>query len=266
MTPSAHSCDVKVAMLPDDVTTIAEVLQEQGYVTGGLPNNINVTRSFDFQQGFDWFQYQAPAYIAGATESSSQLSMYNVVRKIRDRLTDGRKRIEDYYQPADVVLGTLRNSSRRIKNSVGLAFVYLMEPHDPYFERPFTGKGVGRAEMEFPPKELEASIRKAYQQEITHMDGDLGRFFRWLKSEGLYDNTTIVITSDHGEEFLEHGGWWHGTTLYDEQLHVPLIVKLPNSQWAGTRAMASPSDGYGGDARCTRRSGCADGMAGRRPV
>jgi arylsulfatase A-like enzyme len=235
MTPSAHSCDVKVAMLPDDVTTIAEVLQEQGYVTGGLPNNINVTRSFNFQQGFDWFQYQAPAYIAGATESSSQLSMYNVVRKIRDRLTDGRKRIEDYYQPADVVLGNTQKFISANKEQRWFGFVHLMEPHDPYFERPFTGKGVGRAEMEFPPKELEASIRKAYQQEITHMDGDLGRFFKWLKSEGLYDNTTIVITSDHGEEFLEHGGWWHGTTLYDEQLHVPLIVKLPNSQWAGTR-------------------------------
>ena len=235
MTPSGHSCDVKVAMLPDDVTTIAEVLQEQGYVTGGLPNNINVTRSFNFQQGFDWFQYQAPAYIAGATESSSQLSMYNVVRKIRDRLTGGKKRIEDYYQPADVVLDNTKTFISANKQQRWFGFVHLMEPHDPYFERPFTGEGVGRAEMEFPPKELEASIRKAYQQEITHMDGDLGRFFDWMKAEGLYDNTTIVITSDHGEEFLEHGGWWHGTTLYDEQLHVPLIVKLPDSKWAGAR-------------------------------
>ena len=235
MTPSGHSCDVKVAMLPDDVTTIAEVLQDKGYVTGGLPNNINVTRSFNFQQGFDWFQYQAPAYIAGATESSSQLSMYNVVRKIRDRLTGGKKRIEDYYQPADVVLGNAKRFISANKAQRWFSFVHLMEPHDPYFERPFTGKGVGRAEMEFPPKELEASIRKAYQQEITAMDGDLGRFFEWLKAEDLYDNTTIVITSDHGEEFLEHGGWWHGTTLYDEQLHVPLIVKLPNGKWGGTR-------------------------------
>ena len=54
-------------MLPDDVTTIAEVLKGQGYVTAGLPNNIHVTRSFNFQQGFDWFDYQAPDYIAGAT-------------------------------------------------------------------------------------------------------------------------------------------------------------------------------------------------------
>ena len=235
MTPSAHSCDVKVAMLPDDVTTIAEVLQEQGYVTGGLPNNINVTRSFNFQQGFDWFDYQAPAYIAGATESSSQLSMYNVVRKLRDRLTGGKKRVEDYYQPADVVLGNAEEFITANKDKRWFAFVHLMEPHDPYFERPFTGEGVGRAEMENPPPELEGAIRKAYQQEITWMDNEMGRFFEWMKAEGLYDNTVVVITSDHGEEFLEHGGWWHGTTLYDEQLHVPLIVKLPDSRWGGTR-------------------------------
>ncbi len=44
---------------------------------------------------------------------------------------------------------------------------------------------------------------------------------------------TIVITSDHGEEFMEHGGYWHGTTLYDEQLHVPLLVKFPGRAMAG---------------------------------
>jgi arylsulfatase A-like enzyme len=235
MTPSAHSCDVKVAMLPDDVTTIAEVLQEKGYITGGLPNNINVTRSFNFQQGFDWFDYQAPAYIAGATESSSQLSMYNVVRKVRDRLTGGKKRVEDYYQPADVVLGEVKRFATVNKERRWFTFAHLMEPHDPYFERPFTGEGIGRAEMESPPAELAPAMRKAYQQEITWMDVELGKFFDWMKSEGLYDNTVIIITSDHGEEFLEHDGWWHGTTLYDEQLHVPLIVKLADNRWAGTR-------------------------------
>ena len=72
MVPTSHTCDAKVDMLPDEVMTIAELLKGEGYVTGGLPNNINVTRSFNFQQGFDWFDYQAPDYIAGATETASQ--------------------------------------------------------------------------------------------------------------------------------------------------------------------------------------------------
>jgi arylsulfatase A-like enzyme len=235
MVPTSHTCDAKVDMLPDDVMTIAEILQNQGYVTGGLPNNINVTRSFNFQQGFDWFDYQAPDYIAGATETASQLSMYNVVRKVRDRLAGEAKRVEDYYQPSDVVLGNAQEFMGANKDRRFFMWAHLMEPHDPYFERPFNGNGIGRAEMEHPPAELKDRIVQSYTEEITWMDVELGKFFGWMKAEGIYDNTVIIITADHGEEFLEHGGWWHGTTLYDEQVHLPLIVKLPGSKWSGTR-------------------------------
>ena len=51
----------------------------------------------------------------------------------------------------------------------------------------------------------------------------VGRVVAYLKESGQYDNTLIVFTSDHGEEFFEHGGWWHGLTLYEEQIHVPFI-------------------------------------------
>ncbi len=55
-----------------------------------------------------------------------------------------------------------------------------------------------------------------------------------LRRRGLYDDMMIVVTADHGEELGEHGGFWHGTTLYDEQVHVPLFVKLPGNERAGT--------------------------------
>ena len=58
-----------------------------------------------------------------------------------------------------------------------------------------------------------------------YLDEQIGRLVDELKRRGLYDKTLIVLTADHGEEFHEHGGWWHGTTLYDEQIGVPLIVK-----------------------------------------
>jgi arylsulfatase A-like enzyme len=51
----------------------------------------------------------------------------------------------------------------------------------------------------------------------------------------LYDRSTIVLTADHGEEFREHGGWWHGTTLYEEAVHVPLIIKRAGSANSGER-------------------------------
>ena len=56
----------------------------------------------------------------------------------------------------------------------------------------------------------------------------------YLKELGIYDNTLIIITSDHGEEFYEHNGWLHSNTLYEEILRVPLLIKFPNSEFKGT--------------------------------
>lgn len=72
-------------------------------------------------------------------------------------------------------------------------------------------------------------FRRSYNYEVEQMDKAVGDLIAGLKERGLYDNSIIVFTSDHGEEFCEHGGWWHGLSLYDEQIAVPLIVKLPGN-------------------------------------
>ena len=74
-----------------------------------------------------------------------------------------------------------------------------------------------------------------YGGEVTYMDTQLAQFLAWMEESGAYDDTVIVLTADHGEEFNEHGGFWHGVTLYEEQIHVPLVVKLPESRLAGSR-------------------------------
>lgn len=66
-----------------------------------------------------------------------------------------------------------------------------------------------------------------YDGEIAHTDAEFGRLVAALRERGTYDDTLIIVTADHGEEFWEHGGIGHGYTLYNEQLHVPLMVKLP---------------------------------------
>ncbi len=73
-----------------------------------------------------------------------------------------------------------------------------------------------------------------YDGEISYWDEHFGNLVQELKDTGLYEDTTIIITADHGEEFHEHGGFWHGTTLYDEQVRVPLFVKLPGNRRGGT--------------------------------
>ena len=237
MLPSSHNCVLKAEQLPDDVETLAEQHQAHGYVTGGMPNNINVTKSFNFQQGFDWFEYQSPSYIAGATESAAQLSMYNVLRKARDKAAGDSRRVEDYYQPAESVFVNAKSfvSANREAGNKYLLVVHLMEAHDPYFKHPYDGYAVGRAWHPNPDPSEADELRGLYQGEVKHMDEEVGKFFGWLKEQGAYDDSLVLVTADHGEEFYEHEGWWHGITLYDEQIHVPLLMKLPQGELAGSR-------------------------------
>jgi arylsulfatase A-like enzyme len=73
-----------------------------------------------------------------------------------------------------------------------------------------------------------------YDAQIRAMDDGFGELVAYLKQQGLYDATTIVFTSDHGEEFGEHGRiGWHSHTLYDELLRVPLLIKYPHGAHAG---------------------------------
>lgn len=74
-----------------------------------------------------------------------------------------------------------------------------------------------------------------YNAEIYEMDNMISRLFSALRQSALQENTIIIFTSDHGEEFLEHGGFGHGHTLYNELLHVPLIILNPRFEKGGMR-------------------------------
>lgn len=233
LSPSTHTCELKNSALPSMVKTLAEVMQDAGYVTGGLPNNANVTGAQGFGQGFDWFPYN-PEYPLGAAESTYALSMYSLVRKVWTHI-DTKKRVEEYYQPAEKQLARASEFIAANQGSRYFLFVHLMEPHDPYFTHPWTGEAYGRAEHPNPDPGLLPKLKAMYAGEVSHADAEIGTFLASLKADGRYDDALIIVTADHGEEFLEHGGWWHGTTLYDEQIRVPLLVKLPGKARAGTR-------------------------------
>lgn len=241
--PSGHNADTKASRLSDDNVLWSEVLRDNGVVTGALADNINVTSTFGFDQGFDSFVYEAPAYPWLATESVFGLSVYKLVHKLTERVFAGHKVVEAYYQPADVVYADARAFIEANSDSRWALYVHAMEPHDPYFEHPsltgdgpdYNGVGYARVEHEHPDPADTEYLKQRYRQEVEFYDLELGRFLDWLRETGRYDDLFIVLIADHGEEFHEHGGFWHGTTLYDELLHVPLIVKLPGNERAGTR-------------------------------
>jgi arylsulfatase A-like enzyme len=70
-------------------------------------------------------------------------------------------------------------------------------------------------------------VRRLYADEVRYVDAAVGRVLDALEAGGLAADTLVVITSDHGEEFLEHGNYYHGQSLYNELLHVPLILVGP---------------------------------------
>lgn len=73
-----------------------------------------------------------------------------------------------------------------------------------------------------------------YDASIRYVDGEIGRLLDALAKSGRLDDTLVVVSADHGEEFWEHGRFFHGQSLYDELLHVPLLVRLPGGAKAGT--------------------------------
>lgn len=96
-------------------------------------------------------------------------------------------------------------------------FLHLYEPHTPYT----------------PPEPFFSRYASKYDGEIATADSIVGDFLSFLKSRGLYDKAIIVFVSDHGEGLSEHGDPEHGIFLYREEIHVPLVVKLPKSARAG---------------------------------
>jgi choline-sulfatase len=99
-------------------------------------------------------------------------------------------------------------------------WVHLYDPHDPYD----------------PPEPFKSKYAAApYDGEIAYVDSALGNFFAGLKAAGLYDSSVIAVVADHGEAFGEHGEESHGFFLYDETVHVPLLIKLPAGRTTDAR-------------------------------
>jgi hypothetical protein len=84
------------------------------------------------------------------------------------------------------------------------------------------------------PEDRERLVAQ-YDGEIAYGDVEFGRFLDELRARGLYERALVVFLADHGEEFLDHGQWLHGRSVFDELVRVPLVVKLPGSRHAGTR-------------------------------
>jgi arylsulfatase A-like enzyme len=200
--------------------TIAEMLQAKRYATGAaIANSVIYLKDAGFDRGFDYF-----AGLHGEEDRPSKLVEASVVVDAALAWVDARRGLPTFL------------------------YVHTMDPHVPYqppppFDRKFPPHptsdhpGVDPRTDYKEAQDLEYLIAQ-YDGDIAYGDQEFGRFCRGLKARGLYDRALIVFLGDHGEEFLDHGKWLHGRSVFDELVRIPLIVKFPGQNNAGRRVAA----------------------------
>ena len=140
------------------------------------------------------------------------------------------------------------------KNHEFFAYIHYLDLHDPYRPKPpydtmygvysnvYSGIdlknwGTYLIDIRESKRKLEENdveqLKAYYDGQLTYIDSQIGLLLDELKKLGLYDNTLIILTADHGDGFMEHGFISHSYKPYDELLRVPLIIKFPNSQFGG---------------------------------
>lgn len=113
----------------------------------------------------------------------------------------------------------------------GEEFLATLNPNP---QRRRMGNFINNAQFNAKVPEIERrTMEELYDAEVLQFDHFFGEFIKYLKLAGIYDQSLIVLISDHGEEFGEHGGWFHGHSLYREVSQVPFLIKFPESLYAG---------------------------------
>jgi arylsulfatase A-like enzyme len=218
------SPDMTSFAIPDQIEPLPELLGRLGYQTGGFIGNPSLHAGAGFGRGFRTF-FAPPADIEWMKKHADTLNLHAVpwLRAHQDRPF--------------------------------FAYVHYIDPHDPYqnpdmdrfggrspfmpdYDGPVAGDWIhgiytGRLELADPAHDV-PYIRALYDSEVRYVDRYVGELLASLDPKVLA-NTLVVLTADHGEELYDHGGWKHGQTLYDEQIHVPLFVRWDGHVKPGTR-------------------------------
>ncbi len=242
--------------LHSDLPTMAQVLSESGYRTVGINTNIQTAKMFGFDKGFDnYIDYSRPVSITGRSVLCHGMRAHN--HDACNLLTSKDEAYE--YQPGDRVLDTALKAAEKLSKSGGPFFlwVHFMDVHGPY--KPHTSD---REVVDYDDLERWLSgdnpdldwarerMIEAYDEEIVYTDQNVGKLISYFDSTEGLDDTFIAVTADHGEEMVErwkpqsvrdegfyfyYRGYGHGHTMYDDQIGVPLIVRMPDRSFSGTR-------------------------------
>lgn len=215
--PKNHKTTGRFGKLAKNLSTLPEILTENGYETAAFIGNGNMSQVFGFGRGFETFEE-----LSGIYPRTLNITAQEINRRVFNYLKKYRK----------------NNNQNPL-----FLLIWTMDPHDPYTPRDenkdmydinryqhidtyqidlmedvrFGRVSLSQSQLEF--------VKTRYDQEIYENDIAFGQLLGTLKELNLFENTEIIFTSDHGEQFFEHGGVKHGENVYDESVHIPFVVK-----------------------------------------
>ncbi|MBZ0111583.1 MAG: sulfatase, partial [Thermoanaerobaculia bacterium] len=210
-----HGVIARGLRISEEVTTLAERLADAGYYTLGVTSNPNNSQRIGLRQGFDDYyntwKYGGPVFS-------------------RD--------------PANLQALVVKGLDAAPSNQPVFLMAHYVPPHEPYAPPPefdiFTDPdydGVVSKKLKLQQRILQRRIqlddrdlvqfRALYDGNLRMADAWVGTLLETLEDGGLLENSIVVVTSDHGEAFREHGRFSHNSTVFEEMMHVPLVLRLP---------------------------------------
>jgi arylsulfatase A-like enzyme len=238
--PSAHGAvDETSPQLTQGATTLAEILHDEGYVTCGIAVNAFLADGSGIEQGFDYYLEEQTFQREDRRLLFQQL--YNRIRlswpepfspnRIRYMDRDAVRRANDFikshgdsrfflwlhlYAP-HITYNPPREYRERVKNELGITVPLADMVHQEDMKEGWPAVTHERLD----------GLLGMYAGEVAFSDDLVGSVVQQLRDEGIFNQSLVVVSSDHGEEFFEQDRFVHGHSLYLEQMHVPLIMRWP---------------------------------------
>lgn len=231
-------------------TLISELLKENGYTAAAFHSNPYLSRYYHYDRGFDVFE----DFISGGEREENKVSL-KLKMKIKDNIKDSpilfhiAQRIYKFGKNAKVLTMGPTLPYKRAENIKEKVIDWMEKNHEKFFlwmhfmdtHHPFippkefyhyTMGELKRVEYIYgtsiaTPDDIKKII-ELYDATIKYVDRIIGELFEYLRESHIWEETLIFVTADHGEEFMEHGEIGHMAKLYEELIHVPLIMKGPS--------------------------------------
>jgi arylsulfatase A-like enzyme len=211
--PAVHGATSSKVGLSPEWPGLPRLLADAGYFTQAMVTHVYLSKEYGFGEGFDRHRYFPETRAEDVTNQA--------IRFLEARGDSDFFLFLHYYDPH-----------------------WHYDPPPPYdraFDPAYRGETTGTwwdfkelTADSIDPRDLH-HVQSLYDGELLYTDRQIERLFQEMKRLGLYEKALLVVTSDHGEEFLDHGQWEHQKTLYEEQLRVPLLIKFPGDAAIGPR-------------------------------